>query len=85
MKVFRFIKNAFFAGLTILSSVNLFGAAPLKCFSMTSQKCNVRPEIFNLNNDQPVFYYFSIKTSKCSDSCDNIVGMMICAGVNGKN
>ena len=72
MKVFGFIKNAFFAGLTILSSVNLFGAAPLKCFSKTNQKCNVRPEIANVNGDKSVFYHFSIKTSKWSGSCNNI-------------
>ena len=37
---------------------------------MTNQKC--RLEIVNVNNDEPVFYPFSIKTSKCSGSCNNI-------------
>ena len=37
---------------------------------MTNQKC--RLEIVNVNNDKPVFYPFSIKTSKCSGSCNNI-------------
>ena len=45
-------------------------AAPLKYVSMTNQKC--RLEIVNVNNDEPVFYPFSIKTSKCSGSCNNI-------------
>ena len=39
---------------------------------MNNQDCKIRPEIINVNNDQPIFYPFSIKTSKCSGSCDNI-------------
>ena len=39
---------------------------------MTNQECKVRPEIANVNSDEPVFYPFSIKTNKCSGSCDNI-------------
>ena len=75
--MFGFIKKAFFSGLTILSSVNLLSASPLnatqlKCVSMTNQECKLRPEIVNVNSDEPVFYPFSIKTSKCSGSCNNI-------------
>ena len=50
-----------------LSSVN-----PLECVSMNNQKCKVRPEIVNVNSNEPVFFPFSIKTSKCSSSCNNI-------------
>ena len=39
---------------------------------MTNKECRVRPEIVNVNSDEPVFYPFSIKTSKCSGSCNNI-------------
>ena len=39
---------------------------------MKNQKCKVRPEIINANSNEPVFYPFSIKTSKCSCSCNNI-------------
>ena len=80
--MFGFIKKAFFRGLTILSSVNPLSAAlssaaplspaPLKCVSMTNQECKVRPEIGNADSDEPVFYPFSIKKSKCSGSCNNI-------------
>ena len=35
-------------------------------------KYKVRPEIINVNNNNPVFYPFSIKTSKCSGNCNNI-------------
>ena len=39
---------------------------------MNDQACKVRPEIINVNSNEPVFYPFSIKTSKCSGSCNNI-------------
>ena len=39
---------------------------------MNSQACKVRPEIVNVNNNDPVIYPFSIKTSKCSGTCNNI-------------
>ena len=39
---------------------------------MTNQKCKLKPEIINVNSDDPVFYAFNIKTNKCSGSCDNI-------------
>ena len=39
---------------------------------MINQECKVRPQIVNLNSDEPVFFPFSIKTSKCSGSCNNI-------------
>ena len=34
---------------------------------MKNQECKVRPEIINVNSNEPVFYPFSIKTSKCSE------------------
>ena len=50
-----------------LSIVNL-----LECTSMNNQECKVRFEIVNVNSNEPLFYPFSIKTSKCSCSCNNI-------------
>ena len=37
-----------------------------------NQECKVRPEIINVNSGEPVFYPFSIKTTKCSGSCNNM-------------
>ena len=70
--MFGFIKKALFARLTILSSVNLLAVIPLRCISMTNQGCKGKPEIVDVNSDEPAFYPFSIKTSKCSGSCNNI-------------
>ena len=50
-----------------LSSVNL-----LKFISINNQECKVRAEIVNVNSNKPIFYPYSISTSKCSGSCNNI-------------
>ena len=39
---------------------------------MNNQECKVRPQIVNVNSKRPVFFPFSIKTSKFSGSCNNI-------------
>ena len=39
---------------------------------MNNQEGKGRPENINVNSDEPAFYPFSIKTSKCSGSCSNI-------------
>ena len=68
--MFVFIKKCFYIGSLFLS--NLVSANSLSCISMNNQVCKVRPEIINVNSNEPVFYPFSIKTSKCSGSCNNI-------------
>ena len=73
--MFQFIKKAFFVGLTIISnftSVNSLNEIPLSCISMNNQECKTRPQVVNVNGDEPVFFPFSIETSKCSGSCNNI-------------
>ena len=39
---------------------------------MKIQKFKVRPQIVNVNSEEPVFFPFSIKTSKCSGICNTI-------------
>ena len=39
---------------------------------MSNQECKARPEIVNVNSNNPIFYPFSNKTSKCSGNCNNI-------------
>ena len=60
----------FSIGSLFLSSV--VSTNPLSCISMNNQACKVRSEIININSNEPVFYPFSIKTSKCSGSRNNI-------------
>ena len=39
---------------------------------MNNQECKTRPQVINANGDEPGFFPFSIETSKCSGSYDNI-------------
>ena len=39
---------------------------------MNNQECKRRPQVINVNGDEPVFCPFSIKTSKYGGSCNNI-------------
>ena len=68
--MFGFIKTIFLTRLAFLSS--LVSTTPLSCILLKNQACKVRQEIINVNSNKPVFYPFSIKTSKCSGSCNNI-------------
>ena len=63
------IKQYFVA---IIISFNPSNVNSLKCVSMNNQQCKTRTKIININNNEPVFYPFSIKANKCSGSCNNI-------------
>ena len=60
----------FFLRLTILS--NFTKVTSLNCISTKTQECKTRPEGININNNNPIFYPFSIKIKKCSGNCNNI-------------
>ena len=65
----------FLIGLTILSNftnASSLNAIPLSCISMNNQSCKARPEIVNVNSNNPILNPFSIKTNKCRGSCNNI-------------
>ena len=68
MKIFSFVKKVFVLGLTVL--LNFTNA--LDCISMKNQECKIRPEIVNINGNNPIFFPFSVKTNKCSGNCNNI-------------
>ena len=69
--MFKFVKQTLILAMMFFSR-NLPGVNSLSCISMKNQECKVRPEIINVNSNEPVFYPFSIKTSKCSGNCNNI-------------
>ena len=82
-KYLDFFKKVFFIALTILSSFTIpLSTAPLNttrlnaillsCISMSNQPCKARPEIINVSTNDPIFYTFSVKTSKCTGNCNNI-------------
>ena len=69
--MFGFIKKVFIAAVTFLSP-NLLSVNSLECVSMNNQECKTRPKIIDINNNEPVFYPYSIKGNKCSGNCNNI-------------
>ena len=70
MKIFGFVKKFFFVGLTVLSGFTK--ANSLSFISMNNEECKTRPQVVNVNGDEPVIFPFSTETSKCSGSCNNI-------------
>ena len=54
----EFIKMCFFTGLVFLLTLTSINS--LSSISMNNQECNVRPQIVNVNGDDPVFFPFSI-------------------------
>ena len=68
--MFKFIKQIFISSLVFSSSLS--SVNPLECISMKNQECKVRPEIVNINSNDPIFYPFSIKINKCSGNCNGI-------------
>ena len=70
MKIFGFVKKLFFVVLTVLSGFTK--ANSLSFISMNNEECKARPQVVNVNGDEPVIFPFSTETSKCSGSCNNI-------------
>ena len=68
MKIFSFVKNVFFIGLTVLSSSII---SALKFVSLNNQECKIRPKIVNVRSNNPIFSPFSIKINTCSGNCNN--------------
>ena len=65
----------FFIGLTILSdftNASSVNAISLSWISIKNQESKTGRPVVNVNGDEPVFFPFSIETSKFSGSCNNI-------------
>ena len=60
--MFRLIKQCFF------SRISIFIKPKFTKLLINNQECKVTPQIVNVTVDDPVFFSFSIKTSKCSGS-----------------
>ena len=68
--MFRFIKQIFISALMYFG--NLSNVNSLECVSMKNQEYKARPEIVDVNSNNPIFYPFSIKVNKCNGNCNNI-------------
>ena len=58
--MFKFIKQTFILAMMFFRH-NLPGVNSLSCISMKNHECKIRPEIININSNNPIFYPFSIK------------------------
>ena len=75
--MFRFIKQIFISALMYFG--NLSSVNSLECISMKNQEGRVRPEITNINSNDPMFYPFSIKVNKCNGNCNKINIVILCS------
>ena len=68
--MFRFIR-VFFTAMAYfnLDPLNVYF---LECASMNNQECKIRPEIFNVNTNEPMLYPYCITINKCKGSCNAI-------------
>ena len=69
--MFGFIKKVFVVAMTFFN-LNLSNVNSLEWVSMNNQECRTRTKIINIDNNESVFYPFSIKVNKCCGSCNNI-------------
>ena len=67
--MFGFIKKCYF---TVMTFFNLSNVDSLEHVSMNNQESKIRTEIINLNNNEPIFYPYSIKINRCKGSCNTI-------------
>ena len=68
--MFVFIKKTYYSGSLFLSS--LVSTTSLNCVSVKNHECKTKPEVININSNNPISYTFSIKINKCSGNCNNI-------------
>ena len=68
--MFKFIKQILISTMMFFGSLS--SVHSLEWVSTNNRERKVRPETINVNSNESLFYSFSIKTSKCSVSCNNI-------------
>ena len=64
--MFGFIKTVFVVAMAF------FSGNAIECVSMIKWECKIRPQVVNINSNNPCFYPYSTKTNKCSGSRSNI-------------
>ena len=57
--MFGFIKQIFISAKMLFNS--LLGVNSLECISIKNEKCKVRPEIVDINSNNPYFILLALK------------------------
>ena len=39
---------------------------------MNDRECKIRPQVINVNRNEPLFYPYNVKVNKCSGNCKSI-------------
>ena len=52
--------------------MTFYSCNALECVSMNKQECKIRTKIIGINNNETLFWPYSIEVNKCSGSCNNI-------------
>ena len=60
--MFAFVKQIFVSAMMIFGC-NISSLSSLKYVSMSNRDCTIRPEIIDINSNEPTFYPYSIKVS----------------------
>ena len=70
------IKEVFVVAMSLFSGItfscNAWSGTSLNCVSMNNEECKIRPEIININSNEPLWYLYSVTIDKWSGSCNNI-------------
>ena len=53
--IYRFIRKCFFTAMTFFS-YNVLNVNSLEYVSINNQECKIRPEIININTNEPLLY-----------------------------
>ena len=69
--MFGFVKQIFVSAMMFFGC-NASDVNSLRYVSMSNWECTIRPEIININRNEPSFHPYSIKINKCKGSCNNI-------------
>ena len=64
--MFGFINKVF------VLAMSFFSWNALKCVLMNNRQCKIRPKIININNNEPLFYLYSIIANECNGICNDI-------------
>ena len=53
-------------------SCNVLNVNSLKSVSMNDRECKIRPQVINVNRNEPLFYPYNVKVNKCRGNCKSI-------------
>ena len=66
------LQNVFFYYINDIFWCNVSNVNPLKCASMNNQEWKIKTTIIDINNNETLFYLYSIKINKWSGNFNNI-------------